>query len=77
MMNIRSVTVSSKGQITIPKEYREGYNLLEGEEAIMLPTEEGILIKHRTISLRGMLSGKIDLNGFESDVRALRKEWVQ
>jgi AbrB family looped-hinge helix DNA binding protein len=75
-MKTRSATVSSKGQITLPKEYREGYHLLEGEEILMLPTDDGILIKHKKTPLRGLLAGKIDIKGFEKDIKNLRKEWV-
>lgn len=75
-MKTHSATVSSKGQITLPKEYREDYHLLEGEEVLMLPTDDGILIKHKKTSLRGMLAGKIDIKGFEKDIKALRKDWL-
>jgi AbrB family looped-hinge helix DNA binding protein len=75
-IKLRSATVSSKGQITLPKEFRDGYHLKEGEEVIMLPTDDGILIKHRKTPLRGLLSGKIDINGFEEDLKDLRKEWI-
>ncbi|UCE73287.1 MAG: AbrB/MazE/SpoVT family DNA-binding domain-containing protein [Methanomassiliicoccales archaeon] len=75
-MKIHSATVSSKGQITLPKEYRKGYHLHEGEEVLMLPTEDGVLIKHKKTPLRGMLAGKIDIKGFERDIKDLRKEWV-
>ncbi len=76
-MNVHAVTVGPKGKITIPKVYREEYHLLEGIKAIMLPTEEGILIKRKAVSLRGIFAGKIDTTGFETDIRTLRKEWVQ
>lgn len=75
-MKIRSATVSSKGQITLPKEYRKGYHLEEGEEVLMLPTDDGILIKHKKTLLRGMLADKIDIKGFEKDIKSQRKEWV-
>jgi AbrB family looped-hinge helix DNA binding protein len=75
-MRVHSATVSSKGQITLPKEFREGYHLKEGEEIMMLPTDEGILIKHKKIPLRGMFAGKIDDNGFEKDIKSMRKEWT-
>ncbi len=42
----------------------------------MLPTEDGILIKHRKTPLRGLLSGKIDIKGFEKDLKDLREEWT-
>ena len=50
-------------------------DIKEGEEIMMLPTEEGILIKHKKIPLRGMFAGKIDDKGFERDIEAIRKEW--
>ena len=75
-MKTRSATVSSKGQITLPKEYREGYHLLEGEEVLMLPTDDGVLIRHKNASLRGIIRGKVDIKGFEKDIRTLRKDWV-
>jgi AbrB family looped-hinge helix DNA binding protein len=71
-----TATVNSKGQITLPKTLREKYHLTEGEKAIILAAREGILIKHRKLSLRGMLAGKIKTGHFEKDLRNLRKEWT-
>jgi len=71
----RSVTVSSKGQITLPKELRERHHLVEGEEAVILDVPEGILIRRGRKSLRGILKGKLDVEGMERDIQRLRKEW--
>ncbi len=71
----KSATISSKGQITLPKELRDKYHLREGETATVLDAGEGILIKHGHASLRGLLRGKVDLKGFEADLRKLREEW--
>jgi AbrB family looped-hinge helix DNA binding protein len=76
IMKIHSATVSSKGQITLPKRFRDVFHLIEGEEVLILPTDEGILIKHKKSPLRGMLAGKIDAKGFQKDLDELRKEWV-
>ena len=73
-MTSKSV-VGPKGQITIPKELREKYHLHEGEEVILLPGEEGVMIKHPSSTLRGRLRGRIDIKGFESDLKELRKQW--
>ncbi len=73
---MKTVTISSKGQITLPKELRERYHLLEGEEALIMPTAEGILIKHRRVNLRGILSGKLDVEAFAKDLHDLRREWT-
>lgn len=70
----RSV-VGPKGKVTIPKELREKYHLLEGEAVVILPASDGILLKHPQIALRGRLKGKIDLRGLEEDLKDLRKQW--
>jgi AbrB family looped-hinge helix DNA binding protein len=73
-MKSRLATINSKGQITLPKEYRDKFHFLEGEEILMIPTKEGILIKSKTAHLRGISKGKIDIKGFEEDIKTLRKE---
>jgi AbrB family looped-hinge helix DNA binding protein len=75
-LKIHSATISSKGQITLPKRYRDDLHLIEGEEVLILRTDEGILIKHKKSPLRGILAGKIDATGFQKDLDELRKEWV-
>ncbi len=72
----KSAKISSKGQVTLPREIREKYHLKEGEEAMILQTNEGILIKHKRVALRGMLSEKIDIKGFEKELDKLRREWT-
>ncbi len=72
----KSATISSKGQITLPKHLREKYHLHEGESAVVLDAGEGILIKHGRASLRGLLKGKLDVKGFEEDLHRLRQEWT-
>ncbi len=74
-MDIYESAISSKGQLTLPKKLREKYHLKEGETALVVAMEEGILVKHMTVSLRGMLRGKIDLEEFEKNVRESRKGW--
>ncbi len=67
--------VGPKGQITIPKEFREKYHLLEGEEVVLIDEGEGILIRHPSSSLRGSLRGKLDLKGLDEDLREIRSKW--
>ena len=64
-----------KGQVTIPKDLRERYHLLEGEAVVVVPAEEGVLIKHTPTSLRGRWKGKIDVQAVEKDIEQIRKEW--
>ena len=71
-----SSTISSKGQITLPKPLRDRHRLKEGDVVLILDADEGILIRHGRSSLRGILRGQIDSEEFEKDLRKLRKEWV-
>ena len=68
--------VGPKGQITIPKDLRERYHLLQGEEVVLVEQRDGVLLKHGGTSLRGRLRGKLDLEGVESDIRKIREEWT-
>lgn len=74
IMALKSV-VGPKGQITLPKAIREKYHLLEGEEVVLVPREEGVLLKHTETSLRGMFRGKLDVEGLERDIKQIHKEW--
>jgi AbrB family looped-hinge helix DNA binding protein len=66
------VTVRSRGRITIPKDFRVRHQLQEGEEVSLVAMTDGILIEHAKPGLRGILAGKLDLGGFEKDLRELR-----
>jgi AbrB family looped-hinge helix DNA binding protein len=61
-MNARIVTVTSKGQATIPKEMREKHGV--GKKVLVVDVEEGILLKPAPTpskekgSLKGLLGAK-------------------
>ena len=40
----KKVRISSKGQIVIPKSYRDALNLTEGSEAIMMLRDDSIVL---------------------------------
>ncbi len=71
----KTALVSSKGQITLPKELRDRHHLEEGTRVLILETREGVLIRPGRQSLRGLLKGQIDLDRAEKAVRSLRREW--
>ena len=73
-----SVKITSKGQITIPKELRDRFHLVKGELAIMVPSDEGIILKHQPNplkELRGLMRKEVDLEKAAIFVRKLREEW--
>ena len=71
----KTAVVSSKGQITLPKELRERHHLQEGATVLVLETKEGVLIRSGRRTLRGLLKGRIDPDKAEKAVRSLREEW--
>jgi AbrB family looped-hinge helix DNA binding protein len=50
-MSLYNVKISKKGQITIPKELREKYNLNGEIEIILISTFKSILLKSKSRSL--------------------------
>ncbi len=72
---IKSIRISPKGQVTLPKSLRDRYGLAEGQEAIAVPTEEGILIKRKVRSLRGLIPDDVDLEEVEKALAELRAQW--
>jgi AbrB family looped-hinge helix DNA binding protein len=71
------VKISKKGQVTIPKELREKFNFKEDIEIILLPTDEGILLKSKSHGLRTLrgLFRELDFREAEESIEEERKKW--
>lgn len=70
--------MTSKGQVTIPKELRDKFGLKEGDGVLMVPANEGILLKHRMNSmrnLRGLMRKEVDLKKASTFIDKARSEW--
>ena len=70
--------LTSKGQITIPKALREKFRMQEGDEVVMLPSEEGIVMKpamNLLRSLRGLMRGEVKMQKVSRFIKELRREW--
>lgn len=73
------VSVSSRGQATIPKEFREELDIDTPGRVKFVRTEEGEIVVrpiHSVTDLRGVLEGKTDEQG-RSAVERLREEREQ
>lgn len=60
--------VGEKGQVLIPKLFRDKYGIREGEEIAMEPRDEGILLKSRPSKEEALLS----LREHTSKIKSLR-----
>jgi AbrB family looped-hinge helix DNA binding protein len=70
--------ISTKGQLTIPKEFREKFNIKQGDEVLVVLTQDGILIKPQQANLgvlRGILRDEIDFNSAQELLKKERSEW--
>ena len=77
-MEIKFCRISSKGQLTIPKDFREQLKLHEGDEVIIYIKDKGIIIKPKTKHLgmlRGLLREEISLNKAIEFIQSERKKW--
>jgi AbrB family looped-hinge helix DNA binding protein len=77
-MEIKYCRISSKGQLTIPKEFRDQLKLHEGDEVIIYIKDEGIIIKPKTRHLgmlRGLLREEITLNKAIEFIQSERQKW--
>jgi bifunctional DNA-binding transcriptional regulator/antitoxin component of YhaV-PrlF toxin-antitoxin module len=66
----------SKGRITFPESLREQYELHDGESILLIPVENGIMVKRRCDmkSLRGSIK-EIDVEKASKFIRKLRSDW--
>jgi AbrB family looped-hinge helix DNA binding protein len=77
-MEIKYCKISTKGQLTIPKDFRDKLKLHEGDEVILYIQDDGIIIKPRTAHLgmlRGLLREEITLNKAINFIQSERKKW--
>jgi len=76
---VEVVTVSSKGQVTIPSRLRKELNIEEGDKLLIIP--EGNAIKMIPIPKLSKLAG-VDRGVFEGkkpseEIETMRREWTK
>ncbi len=77
-MEIKIIKLSTKGQLTIPKEFRERLNLRAGDEVIMYFKDDEIIVKPKSTHLgmlRGLLREDIDFEKADEFIQSERKKW--
>ena len=77
-MNIIETKISTKGQITVPKEFRDKMKLEAGDSVYIQFTEEGILIKPKILNLgmlRGLLQDEINVEKADTFIKKERSKW--
>ena len=78
MKAIHKTKVSTKGQITIPKVFRDKLKVNVGDKVTLIMTDDGIVIKPeiaRLGTLRGLLKDEIDIKRASEFIDNERKKW--
>ncbi len=77
-MEIKHCRLSTKGQLTIPKEFREKLNIHAGDEVILYLKDEKIIVSPKIMDirmLRGLLREEIDVEKVDDFLKSERKKW--
>ena len=67
--------ISERGQITIPKRFRERFGMNKGVEVEITPTELGLLIQKRSAAqhpierISGILDDAFDVDQYVEEIR--------
>lgn len=73
-----TATITSKGQLTIPKRVREAMNLREGDQVVVVVEDERIALypvrRRGILSLQGVFSGLQPYPGREAEREAAMAE---
>jgi AbrB family looped-hinge helix DNA binding protein len=70
--------ISAKGQITIPKAFRDQLKVKIGDEVTLVMRDDGILVKPKITmfgTLRGLLKDEIDITKAMAFIENERKSW--
>jgi AbrB family looped-hinge helix DNA binding protein len=74
MEDIKTVKISDKGQISIPKDIREALNLKEGETLIMITDGKKITLEKKDSLMKKIRSHEGKDNMLMSE-HVLKKDW--
>ena len=67
--------ISERGQITIPKRFRDRFGMNKDVEVEITPTEHGLLIQKRSAAqhpverISGILDGAFDVDQYMEEIR--------
>ena len=74
MESVKTVKISDKGQISIPKDIRKGLKLKEGETLVMITDGKRIVLEKPERVIKKIKSGEGEKTMLMSE-HALKKDW--
>ncbi|MEA2089536.1 MAG: AbrB/MazE/SpoVT family DNA-binding domain-containing protein [Thermoproteota archaeon] len=76
-MSLEEVSVTRKGQVTIPVKYRRKYGITEGTKVLIEDAEGGIFLRPlmRLEEQAGIDAGKYNTKELKKSLDKVRREW--
>jgi AbrB family looped-hinge helix DNA binding protein len=77
VIKLKEVSVTRKGQITIPVKYRRKYGINEGTKVLVDDAEKGIFLRPimRLEEQAGIDAGKYNTEELKKSLDRVREEW--
>jgi AbrB family looped-hinge helix DNA binding protein len=77
VIGLEEVSVTRKGQITIPVKYRRKYGINEGTKVLIEDAERGVFLRPimNLDEQAGIDAGKYDVKELKKSLDRVREEW--
>ena len=74
-MEIKTIKLSEKGQISIPKEIRKGMHLKKGDKLVLMAKGEQLIMQKADAVLKKLGIEEESLNNMLASQETLKKDW--
>ena len=74
-MELKTIKLSEKGQISIPKEMREGMHLKKGDRLVLMAKGEQLIMQKADSVLKKLGIEEESLNNMLASSETLKKDW--
>ena len=74
-MDIKTIKLSDKGQISIPKEIRKGMHLKKGDKLVLMTKGEQLILQKADLLLKKFNIGQESIGTMLISEETLKKDW--
>ena len=74
-MDIKTIKLSDKGQISIPKEIRKGMHLKKGDKLVLMTKGEQLILQKADLLLKKLNIGQESIGTMLISEETLKKDW--
>ena len=74
-MELKTIKLSEKGQISIPKEIRKGMHLKKGDKLVLMANGEQLIMQKADAVLKKLGIEEESLNNMLASQETLKKDW--